>query len=183
MKSDFEEILRKRLSGMAVRILSCIEHTLGADLAGINNSEEHTLSGAELNIIRSEILNAAGDTTRALASLVSTPGVGKQTKVSLPRDVISALNRAFVDTKKIGDEIVPVFRVFGDFNLLVKIRAEIGVGVVYNKAYTCAGFDEVVSAVIPFLDPIQMAGVKIAGGDYRDWRDAVCEMYLEGLEG
>lgn len=183
MQSDFEEILRKRLSGMAVRILTCIEHTLGADLAGMKNDEQHNLSGAELNIIRSEILNAAGDTTRALSSLVSAPRTGKQARVSLPRDVISALNTAFVDIKDVGEDRVPVFRVSGDFNLLTKIRTEIGVGVVYNKEYTCAGFDEIVNAVLPFLDPIQMAGVKIACGDYRDWRDAVCEMYLEGLDG
>jgi hypothetical protein len=166
---------------MAVRILSTIEHTLGADLAGMGNDEKHTLSGAELNIIRSEILNAAGDTTRALSSLVSTPKAGARRKVSVPRDVMSALSNSLVDIIDSEGMNTPIFKVTGDFNLLSKIRNEIGAGVVYNKTYACVGLNDIVNSLMPFLDPIQSAGIKIAKGDYRDWRDAVCEIYLEGL--
>lgn len=175
---EFEKVLQKRLRGMAVRILANIEHTLGADLGGMKDDEEFTLSGSELNIIRSEILNAAGDTTRSLASLVgsSTPG-----KLSLSREVIAALNKAEVDVVSWENDEMPVFRVYGDFNLLNKIRNEVGAGVVYNKSYTCAGMDNIVDSLMPFLDSAQIAGIKIADGEYKEWRDAVCEMYLEGL--
>lgn len=179
MQSDFEEVMGKRLRSMSVRILACIEHTLGADLVGMKPDESYTLLGSDLSIIRGEILNAAGDTTRALSQLVSAPRTGKQAKVSLPRDVIAAFNKAHVDINEQTQE--PVLKVFGDFNLLSKIRNEIGAGVVYNS-YTCVGVDDIVNSVIPFLDPIQMAGVKIAQGDYRDWRAAVCEIYLQGLD-
>jgi hypothetical protein len=177
---QFEEVVKKRLRGMAVRILANIEHTLGADLGGMDDNEKFTLTGSELNIIRSEILNAAGDTTRSLTSLVSSSSPGK---VSLSREVIAALNRAEVD---IGapegcPDDVPVFRVFGDFNLLHKIREEVGAGVVYNKTYTCVGLDNVVDSLMPFLDSAQIAGIKIADGEYKEWRGAVCEMYLEGF--
>ncbi len=178
MQSDFEEVMGKRLRSMAVRILACIEHTLSADLVGMDPNESHTLSGSDLNIIRGEVLNAAGDTTRALSSLVSSPKTGRQAKVSLSRDIIAALNKAHVD---IINEDEPIIRVSGDFNLLSKIRGEIGAGVVYNKTYTCVGIDDIVNSVIPFLDPVQFAGIKLAHGDYRDWRDAVCELYLGGL--
>lgn len=175
---EFEKVLQKRLRGMAVRILANIEHTLGADLGGMKDEEEFTLSGSELNIIRSEILNAAGDTTRSLASLVSssTPG-----KLSLSREVIAALNKAEVDIVSWENDEVPVFRAYGDFNLLNKIRNEVGAGVVYNKSYTCAGMDNIVDSLMPFLDSAQIAGIKIADGEYKEWRDAICEMYLEGL--
>ena len=177
---EFEKILQKRLRGMAVRILANIEHTLGADLSEVKDGEEFVLSGSELHIIRSEILNAAGDTTRSLASLVSS---SKSGKLSLSREMIAALNKAEVD---IGapegcPDDVPVFRVFGDFNLLNKIRNEVGAGIVYNKIYTCVGIDNIVDSLMPFLDSAQIAGIKIADGEYKEWRDAVCEMYLEGL--
>lgn len=177
---EFEKVLQKRLRGMAVRILANIEHTLGADLGGMGDDEKFTLTGSELNIIRSEILNAAGDTTRSLAQLVSTSKPGK---LSFSRDVIAALNKAEIDitTPEGSPEEVPVFSLAGDFNLLHKIRNEIGAGVVYNRTYTCVGIDDIVDSLMPFLDTAQIAGVKIAGGEYREWRDAVCETYLEGL--
>jgi hypothetical protein len=75
----------------------------------------------------------------------------------------------------------PVFKAYGVFNLLHKIRGEVGAGVVYNKTYTCAGIDDVVDSLLPFLDTVQIAGIKIADGDYKEWRNAVCEVYLEGL--
>lgn len=176
---EFEKVLQKRLRGMAVRILANIEHTLGADLGGMGDDEKFTLTGSELNIIRSEILNAAGDTTRSLASLVADAKPGKQ---SFSREVIAVLNRASVDIIDVpNDEDVPLFRAEGDFNLLNKIRSDVGAGVVYNKTYTCAGIDDVVNSLIPVLDSAQFAGIKIADGEYREWRDAVCEMYLEGL--
>ncbi len=177
---EFEKVLQKRLRGMAVRILANIEHTVGADLTDMRDDEEFTLSGSELNIIRSEILNAAGDTTRSLTSLV---GSSKPGKLSLSREVIAALNRAEVDIKLpegCPDE-VPIFRAFGDFNLLHKIRNEVGAGVVYNKTYTCVGIDNIVDSLMPFLDSAQIAGIKIADGEYKEWRDSVCGMYLEGL--
>lgn len=179
---QFEEVLKKRLRGMAVRILANIEHTLGADLGDMEDGEEFTLTGAELGVIRSEILNAAGDTTRSLASLVAPSKPGKGSRLSLERDVIAALNKAYVDIVEMpDDDDIPTFVVSGDFNLLHKIRSEVGAGVVYNKTYTCAGIDDVVDSLLPYLDSVQIAGIKIAGGEYKGWRDAICEMYLEDL--
>ena len=104
-------------------------------------------------------------------------------KLSLERDEIAALNRAYVDIVETpdDDDDIPTFVVSGDFNLLHKIRSEVGAGVVYNKAYTCAGIDDVVDSLLPYLDSAQIAGIKIAGVEYKGWRDAVCEMYLEDL--
>jgi len=179
---EFEEVLKKRLRGMAVRILANIEHTLGADLGDMGDDETFTLTGAELGVIRSEILNAAGDTTRSLASLVTPLKAGKGVRVSLERDVIAALNGATVEILEMSDgDDVPTFCVSGDFNLLHKIRNEVGAGVVYNKTYTCAGVDDIVDSLMSFLDSAMVAGIKIAGGEYREWRDAVCELYLEDL--
>lgn len=165
---------------MAVRLLATIEHILGADFASMNDNEKFVLTGAQLNIIRSEILNAAGDTTRSLSS---TPGTSEPGKISFSRDAIQALNKAVVDILQEDQENgdVPVFVICGDFNLLNKIRNEVGTGLVYNKTYTCVGMDNVVDSLMPFLDAAQIAGIKIANGDYKDWRDAVCELYLEGL--
>jgi len=171
---EFDDILKKRLRGMAVRILANIEHTLGADLEGMLDDEKFTLTGADLRIIRSEILNAAGDTTRSLTSLTASSKPGK---LSLGRDAIAVINRAEVDF--VDD--TPVFRAYGIFNLLHKIRNEVGAGVVYNKTYTCIGIDDVVDSLLPFLDTVQIAGIKIADGDYKEWRNAICEVYLEGL--
>lgn len=178
---QFDEIVKKRLRGMAVRILATIEHTLCVNFSDMDNQEKFTLTGAELNIIRSEILNAAGDTTRSLSSLGGSAGSSSQ--LSLSREMIAALNIAFVDIIEtpIEEEDIPLFRISGDFNLLNKIRTAVGAGIVYNKTYTCAGMDNVVDALIPFLDSTQVAGIKIAEGDYREWRDAVSEIYLEGL--
>lgn len=175
---EFDKVVQKRLRGMAVRILACIEHTIQCDLADLGDDEQVTLSGADLSIVRSEILNAAGDTTRSLSQLAADSPPGK---VSLSRDTIRALGGAEVDIIEEDGEQVPVFRAFGDFNLLNKIRNSVGAGVVYKKTYTCAGLDNVVDSLLPFLDLAQIAGVKIADGDYRDWRDAVCDIYLEGL--
>lgn len=175
---EFDKVVEKRLRGMAVRILACIEHTIQCDLADLKPEEKVSLTGEDLNIVRSEILNAAGDTTRSLTQLAADSPPGK---VSLSRETIAALSDAEVDTVMDGDEEIPVFRVHGDFGVLNKIRSAVGAGVVYKKSYTCAGLDNVVDSLIPFLDLAQIAGVKVAGGDYREWRDAVCEIYLEGL--
>lgn len=178
---EFEKILQKRLRGMAVRILANIEHTIGADLGDMGDDEQFMLRGCDLNIIRSEVLNAAGDTTRSLAQLVGSAKPSKSNGLSFSRDMIRALNSATLDIVDDGEEPVPVFRASGDFNLLSKIRNEVGAGVVYKKTYTCAGVDEVINSLMPYLDVAQMASIKIADGEYREWRDAVCELYLEGL--
>lgn len=180
---EFEKVLQKRLKGMAVRILANIEHTLGADLGDMKDNEEHTLTGVDLNVIRSEILNAAGDTTRSLAQLVGDAKQSGSAGVSFSRDVIASLNKAHIDIGALEGtpNDIPMFRAFGDFNLLMKIRNMVGAGIVYDKAYTCVGIDNVVDSLIPFLDSAQIAGIRIANGDYMGWRDAVCQMYLEGL--
>lgn len=181
---EYEAVLKKRIRGMAVRVLATIEHTLGADdLESLDDNEKLAFTGRDLKVIRSEILNAAGDTTRSLASL---DGPSKPGRLSLSRETIQALSKATVDITDAeeGDdeaEDTPVFSVHGDFNVLYKIRSEVGAGVVYNKAYTCVGIDDIVNSLMPFLDSAQLAGIKIAHGDYKEWRDAVCEMYLEGL--
>jgi hypothetical protein len=174
---EFDKVIQKRLRGMAVRILACIEHTIQCDLGDLKDEEEVVLTGADLKIARSEILNAAGDTTRSLTQLVADSPPGK---VSFSRDIIKALGDAEVDVIE-EDDVIPVFRIFGDFNLLNKIRNSVGAGIVYKKVYTCAGLDDIVDSLLPFLDLAQIAGVKIAHGDYREWRDVVCEIYLEGL--
>lgn len=178
MESD--NVVKKRLKGMAVRILATIEHVLGADdLESLNDDEKLAITGGDLKVIRSEILNAAGDTTR---SLMHEDGASRTGKVSLTRDMIQAISRAEVDILESPDkESVPIFNMSGNFNLLNKIRNEVGAGVVYNKRYTCAGIDDIVDSLLPFLDSVQIAGIKIADGDYKTWRDAVCELYLEGL--
>ncbi len=178
---EANQVFKKRIQGMAVRILLRIEHILQADLEQVNDDEEFVLLGSDLKIIRSETLNAAGDTIRSLAALKEQP---QKDRLSLPRAGIAGINRASVGfvKDKTGDE-VPVFRIKidGDFNLLCQIRSYIGAGVVYNNSYTCAGIDDIVNSLIPFLDFTALTGIKIADGDYREWRDSVCDMYLEGL--
>lgn len=176
---EIDKVLQKRIRAMGVRILACIEHTLGADLGSVGDDEKFALEGVDLKVIRSEILNAAGETTRSLASLLEQPLVGR---LSLSREVIAVLNRAEVDIVEHPEEgSVPVFRAYGDFNQLNKIRREVGAGIVYDKTYTCAGVEDTINSLLPFLDSAQLAGIKIADGEYREWRDAVCEIYLEGL--
>jgi len=180
IKMNFDEVIKKRLRGMAVRILANIEHVLGADdLEDLSDDDTVTITGGDLKIIRSEVLNAAGDTTRSLQ------GGGNRSadnKISLSRDMIQAINKAHVDIIEVDGEEVPLFKIEGSFNLVNKIRTGIGTGVVYNKTYTCAGIEDVVNSLLPYLDMAQIASVKIAKGDYKDWRDAVCELYLEGLQ-
>jgi len=178
--NDLHDVLQKRLRGMAVRILACVEHTVGADLDAIGDGERFTLRGSDLKIIRSEVLNAAGDTTRSLTSVFEQPMIGKRT---ISREMIAALNSAvfsFVDFE--DDDTVPVFSITGDFALLRKIRDEVKAGIVYNTTYTCAGIDDTTKHLLPFLDMVVIAGVKIGNGAYKAWRDEVCKLYLEGLE-
>jgi hypothetical protein len=180
---EFDKIVNKRLKGMAVRILSFIEDSLDAsDLEDVGEEEAFTITGGSLREIRSEILNAAGETSRSIASLKATPA-GGVSKVSFSREAISALGRAVVEIAEAegSNEKMPVFETNGDFNLLHKIRNDLGVGVVYNKKYICRGVEDIVGSLIPLLDSASLAGIKIAGGDYKTWRDAVCELYLEGL--
>lgn len=177
---QFEDVLKKRLKGMAVRILANIEHTIGADLSSVKDEEKFMLTGSDLNIIRSEILNAAGDTTRSLAQL-ATGDSSPVGKLSMDRGMMSAIHKAELDIVEDEPEDVPTFQVQGDFNLLHKIRNEVGAGIVYNRTYTCAGIDDVVDSLLPFLDKTLLAGIKVARGEYKGWRDAVCEMYLEDL--
>jgi len=178
---ETNQVFKKRIQGMAVRILARIEHILRIDLEDIDDNEDFVLSGSDLKIIRSETLNAAGDTIRSLAALKDQP---QKSRLSLPREGIAGINRAsvgFIEDKTEGE--VPLFRIKidGDFNLLCQIRGYIGAGVVYNNSYTCAGIDDIVNSLIPFLDSAALAGIKIADGNYREWRDSVCDMYLEGL--
>lgn len=179
---ELDQVLQKRVRGMAVRILACIEHTLSCHLDDVQDRDKFTLEGGDLKVLRSEILNAAGDTTRSLTSLMNdTPKAGNA-KLSLSREMIAALNGAVAAFVPQGeDEEIPVFRMKGEFALLTKIRDLIGVGVVYNDSYTCVGLDAAIDTLVPFLDRIQLGGIKIAGGDYKSWREDVCEMYLEGL--
>ncbi len=113
---DLDNVVQKRLRGMAVRILGCIENTICCHLDEMDDSEEFKLNGSDLKIIRSEILNAAGDTTRALAGLTDTSAKGG--KLSLPREVLGALKSAEVTFVKDGEDDVPVFRVKGEFWLI-----------------------------------------------------------------
>lgn len=181
MEMELEQALHKRVRGMAVRILSCLEHSLSCHLDGIGDNEKFTLDGADLKTLRGVILDAAGDTTRSLAALVHDAPRGGS-KLSLPREMIAALNSAMLKfVKQDRDEEVPVCEIRGEFVLLTKIRDLIGAGVVYNGTYTCVGLDAIIEHLVPFLDRIQSMGIKIAGGVYKSWRDDVCDMYLEGL--
>lgn len=176
--NELNDVLGKRLRGMAVRILACIEHTVKADLDGIEDNERFTIMGGDLKVIRSEILNAAGDTTRSLGSLLEQPISGKRT---ISRETILALNSAKLEILEFEDESVPIFTASGDFGVLRKIRDDIKAGIVYNAMYKCAGIEDVVDNLIPFLDVAVLAGVRIANGDYKVWRDQVCRIYLDGI--
>jgi hypothetical protein len=177
---DSSNVLKKRIRGMAVRILSTIEHRFGVDdIETLGDNDKFDITGSDLKVIRGEVLNAAGDTTRSLVS--SEQGSAKPGQLSLDRDTIIALKRAKVNIQEVDGEEIPSFWVSGNFNLLHKIRGQVGAGVVYNKTYTCAGVDDVVNSLLPFLDSAKVAGIKIADGEYGDWRDAVCGLYLEGL--
>jgi hypothetical protein len=177
---EVDKILQKRVRGMAVRILACIEHTLSCHLDAVNDNDHFAFDGSDLKVVRSEILNAAGDTTRSLTTLLNDkPHAGGG--MSLSREMVAAINRAGLEFVHVDTEDVPVFTTTGDFNLLVRIRELVGAGVVYNNSYTCVGIDAVVDSLLPFLDKTQMAGIKIADGGYKAWRNDVCEMYLEGL--
>lgn len=174
-KNEMEEIVKKRLKGMSVRILACLEHALSSDLENVSDDEQFLLRGSDLKIIRSEILNASGDTTRSLGALLRD---GISNKLSISRDMIVAFNKAEVDFL---DEDIPFFMVSGDLDLLYKIRDKIGSGLVYNNMYASVGIDTIVDHIIPFLDQVQLAGIKIADGNYKEWRNQVCRHYLEGL--
>ena len=177
---QLDEIVKKRVRGMSVRILSCIEHTLQCHLDGIGDDEEFRLNGSDLKIIRSEILNGAGDTTRSLNALLKDQSISK---VSFSRDMIAVLNRANVGFEPDEDEgHVPFFVATGDFNLLHKIREQVGTGVVYNNKYMCIGLDSIVDSLMPFLDRAKIAGIKIADGEYKTWRQEVCQEYVGGLD-
>lgn len=181
MEMELDQVLQKRVKGMAVRILACLEHTLSCHLDGIEDRDKFTLNGADLKILRGEILNAAGDTTRSLTSLMHDAPKGGS-KITLPREMIAAFNGSTLRFVKQSEDVeVPVFQIKGEFALLVKIRDFIGAGVVYNDTYTCVGLDAIIETLMPFLDRIQLMGIKIAGGVYKSWREEVCEMYLEGL--
>ena len=177
--NELDDVLGKRLRGMAVRILACIEHTVRADLDNIAGRDKFVLYGDDLKVIRSEVLNAAGDTTRSLASLLEQPIVGKRT---ISRDMMLALNSATLENMTFEDETVPIFTISGDFGTLNKIRNEIKAGIVYNQSYKCVGIDDVINHLIPFLDIAVLAGIKVGSGDYKAWREGVCKLYLEGLE-
>ena len=175
---DIDKVLQKRVRGMSVRILACIEHTLACHLDGVGDDEKFAMCGSDLKIIRSEILNAAGDTTRSLVALLNENPPGK---TSLSRDVIACLNRAELSFETVEDETIPMFTTTGDFNLLCKIRDQIKSGVVYDNVYACIGLDCIVESLMPFLDQAQFAGIKIADGDYKSWRYEVCQEYMGGL--
>lgn len=177
--NDLNDVLSRRLRGMAVRILACIEHTVRADLDDIDDNERFSIVGGDLKIIRSEILNAAGDTTRSLGSLFEQPINGKKT---FSKDSILLLNSAKLQIVDFEDESVPSLTLDGDFNLLRKIRDDIGAGIVYNSTYKCVGLEDIVNRAIPYLDVATLAGVRVSNGNYKSWRDQVCKLYLEGLE-
>ena len=177
---EFEEILKKRIRGMAVRILACIEHTLQADLDGVDDNESFALRGSDLKIIRGEILNAAGDTTRSLSTLGTE---SYSAKISLSHETITCLQRAELRVLEFDDVSIPIASIKGNVDTLNKIRTMINAGIVYNNIYYCVGLDDVVNRLLPFLDTAQLAGVRIADGTYREWRNSVSEMYTEGLNG
>jgi len=179
---EFDKVLQKRVRGMAVRILACIEHTLSCHLDDVADSDTFQISGSELKVLRSEILNSAGDTTRSLVSLGKNPVISS--RISAPSDVLASVNDAslgFVSSDEDGED-VPVFQASGNFDTLNKIRELVNCGIVYNNKYVCVGIDNVVDRLLPFLDKLQLVGVKIADGDYNSWRNDVCDLYLEGLE-
>jgi hypothetical protein len=177
--NDLNDILQRRLRGMAVRILARIEDIVDANLDNVSDAAKFTIVGSDLKMIRSEVLNAAGDTTRSLGSVFEQPIAGKH---SFSREAISCLNGATFEITDFEDESVPVIRLNGDFVMLRQIRDNIKAGVVYNTEYVCAGLEDVVDHIIPYLDLAILAGIKIGNGDYKAWRDKVVKLYMEGLE-
>ena len=160
-------MLEKRIKGMAVRILTCIEHTLSCHLDEIKDDDVFDITGEELKILRNEILNSAGDTTRFLLSSDSS------NKVTVSKDIIDALYTSEVNF--INNN--PYFKCNSS-----KIRNLINSGIVYNDTYMCVGLYSVVDNLIPFLDKLKLAGVNIAKGKYMDWRNKICEIYSHGKE-
>lgn len=178
---ELDKIMQKRIRAMGVRILACIEHSLSCHLDDIEDGDRFELIGEDLKVLRSEILNAAGDTSRSLGSLVSDPK-NVNTRLSLERDVIEVLTNAEfgIVEHEDGDD-VPAFVLSGNLNTLLKIRDLIDAGVVYNNKYTCVGVEDIVNRLLPFLDKVKMTGIKIPKENYAEWRDEVCELYTGGL--
>lgn len=181
---EFDKVLQKRVRGMAVRILACIEHTLSCHLDDVSDNDSFEISGSQLKLLRSEVLNAAGDTTRSLVSLGKNPSV--VSKISAPSEVLAVVSNAsvgFVSPEDDADlDDMPVFQMSGNFDTLSKFRDLTNTGVVYNNKYVCIGIDNIVDRLLPFLDKLQLVGIKIADGDYNSWRNDVCDLYTEGLE-
>jgi hypothetical protein len=176
---NMDKILQKRVRGMAVRILATIEHTLSCHMENVRENDSFNVSGADLKVLRNEILNAAGDTTRSLQSMAKT---GAPQKVSFDRAIFSCLGGARLEWAEDDDGTEPVFYATGHLGELNQLRDLVGgTGLVYKNTYVCIGLDQVVEHLIPFLDKASATGIKVAGGHYKPWRDEVCDLFLGGL--
>jgi hypothetical protein len=176
---NMDKILQKRVRGMAVRILATIEHTLSCHMENVRENDSFNVSGADLKVLRNEILNAAGDTTRSLQSMAKT---GAPQKVSFDRAIFSCLEGARLEWAEDDDGTEPVFYATGHLGELNQLRDLVGgTGLVYKNTYVCIGLDQVVEHLIPFLDKASATGIKVAGGHYKPWRDEVCDLFLGGL--
>ena len=107
---NMDKILQKRVRGMAVRILATIEHTLSCHMENVRENDSFNVSGADLKVLRNEILNAAGDTTRSLQSMAKT---GAPQKVSFDRAIFSCLEGARLEWAEDDDGTEPVFYATG----------------------------------------------------------------------
>lgn len=176
---NMDKILQKRVRGMAVRILATIEHTLSCHMENVREDDSFGVSGADLKVLRNEILNAAGDTTRSLQSMNKT---SSPQKVSFDRAIFSSLEKARLEWAEDDDGVDPVFSVAGNLGELNQLRDLVGgTGLVYKNTYVCIGLEQIVEHLIPFLDKASAAGIRVASGHYKPWRDEVCDLFLGGL--
>lgn len=173
--NELNDVLGKRLRGMAVRILACIEHTVKADLDGIEDNEKFTIMGGDLKVIRSEVLNAAGDTTRSLGSLLEQPISGKRT---ISREMMNALSTSKFEIVEFEDEMVPLFSFRADYPILCSFQRQSLAGLVYDGTYTCVGVDDIVRFILPFLDSAILAGARLDRIQFQTWRKQVAKLYL-----
>ena len=180
---ELEKVIDKKVKSMSVRILATLENILACHLDSLSDNDSFNLDAVELRTLRSEILNAYGDTARSIKTILKDPE-SVQGKVSLSRDVIAALRDCeFYMIEEDGPEGPnPVLDISShNTDTLVKIRDLIGAGVVYNKSYYCIDFEDCLNRAIPVLDKVRVTGINLGSNSemsYKDWRDAICRIYL-----
>lgn len=155
-------ISEKKIKVMAAKILSSIESVIDDDISNLSPDCQINFTGSDLQMIRNEVLNAAGDTIRALRD-IGTPG-------AFTKEELGALLSAE------GDNYFLIKH--QNFGVLNGLRQKFDAGIVYNHMYICSDMGSLINKVIPYLDQLYGAKFNIMGGNYKKWRDGVCRAYL-----